>query len=506
MLDLNPDTLNLDDKPTWDLFCSGKTKGVFQLETPLGRSYSKKVQPRSIRELADLIAILRPGCLEAYMDDKNITNHYIDRKFKREPVTYLHPALEDLLKDTYGLLIYQEQAIAIVKALAGFDGGESEDLRKAMGKKLPEEMSKVEKKFLEGATKTGVLTSEEAIEVFSWIRKSQRYSFNLSHSVEYAITGYLSAYLKANHPLEFYCAWLRHADEKMTPFAEIKELVNDARIKGVDVLRPNIRKSENNFLIKDGKIYFGLTNIKGLGISAVTKVRLSMFDKLKCDKPDIWLDFLLKVAVPNYSACRTLISVGAMPYKMTRTKMLFELELAKKLTDRELAAEISGCDNLEDWLNKLHDSSIPNKRRKITIVDMIKTLRETPHSLEDDPEWISNIEHELLGVSMTCNKIESRDTFQANTTCLEFTKHPIADPVIAATVVECKEFVIKKGKNEGQKMGFLKVDDGTCELECTLFNTAYEYFKGILNPGGTVLVMGKIGRQGGLVVDNVVEI
>jgi len=131
-------SLNIDDfedQATWDLISSGKTKGVFQLESKLGSSWAKRVKPRNIEELADLISIIRPGTLEAEMEGKSMTKHYVDRKWKIDEVKYIHPALEPLLGNTYGIIVYQEQAMKIATALAGFTPEEADSLRKAMGKK-----------------------------------------------------------------------------------------------------------------------------------------------------------------------------------------------------------------------------------------------------------------------------------------------------------------------------------------------------------------------------------
>ena len=149
-IDLNTDieTLPLDCAHTWKLFADGDTKGVFQLESPLGRSMSKKLQPENMEQLSALIAIIRPGCSESILEGKSITQHYIDRKHGREEVTYYHPALKNSLHTTYGLLVYQEEAMQIVKDIAGFNLQEADSLRKAIGKKLPEEMAKVETMFL----------------------------------------------------------------------------------------------------------------------------------------------------------------------------------------------------------------------------------------------------------------------------------------------------------------------------------------------------------------------
>jgi DNA polymerase-3 subunit alpha len=178
----NPDinSINLDCSRTWNLISDGNTKGCFQLESRLGRSIAKKLKPENIEQLSALIAVLRPGSLEAIRDGKSVTNHYIDKKNGQETLDNFHPSLEPILNSTYGEMIYQEQAMEIAKVVAGFNLLEADMLRKAIGKKKPEEMAKVKSKFLEGSSSLGIITDNEAEQIFGWIEKSQRYSFNKS--------------------------------------------------------------------------------------------------------------------------------------------------------------------------------------------------------------------------------------------------------------------------------------------------------------------------------------
>lgn len=170
--------INLKCPKTWELFCSGKTKGVFQLEQQLGQNWSKKIQPSNMEDVAALGALLRPGTLQAISDGKNMTEHYVDRKLGQEPVEYMDPVLEPLMKDTYGIIVYQETAILLAKELAGFTMQEADSLRKAMGKKNSELMQELKIKFIEGCIKVDKITGEQAETIFGWIEKSQRYSFN----------------------------------------------------------------------------------------------------------------------------------------------------------------------------------------------------------------------------------------------------------------------------------------------------------------------------------------
>ena len=168
---------NLECEKTWELISEGNTKGCFQLESRLGKSMAKKLKPENIEQLSALISILRPGCLEAVRDGKSVSNHYIDRKNGQESVDYYHPTLENALKTTYGEMIYQEQAMQIAKEIAGFDLQEADNLRKAIGKKKPEEMAKLKKKFIKGATKLKLVTKEQAEEIFGLDRKKPEIQF-----------------------------------------------------------------------------------------------------------------------------------------------------------------------------------------------------------------------------------------------------------------------------------------------------------------------------------------
>ena len=159
------------------MICEGRTKGVFQLESSLGKHWAKEVKPRSISELAALISLIRPGCLKAYTDGKSMTQHYADRKKGMDPVDYPDDSLEPILKETYGVLVYQEQSMKIAQQLAGFDLKEADSLRKAIGKKKAGLMEEMKQVFMDGAEKQGIIKKEVAGEIFSWIEKSNRYAF-----------------------------------------------------------------------------------------------------------------------------------------------------------------------------------------------------------------------------------------------------------------------------------------------------------------------------------------
>lgn len=180
--------LPLNCKKTWNLISSGRTRGVFQLESNLGRSYSKKLEPDKMAHLSALISLLRPGCLNALLDGKSMTNHYVDRKHGREPVTYTHPLLEKYLSDTYGILVYQEQAIAIAKGIAGFTPEQANALRKAIGKKKADVLAKLREIFINGCISVSGFTKDVATELFNNIESSNRYAFNACISQDTLLT------------------------------------------------------------------------------------------------------------------------------------------------------------------------------------------------------------------------------------------------------------------------------------------------------------------------------
>lgn len=304
----------------WDMLGKGLTKGIFQLETPLGRQWTKKLKPTCIEHLGALGSILRPGCLRA-VDENNIsmTEHYCRRKNGEEEVPSYHPVYDEIVKKTYGALIYQEQALEIAKRIAGFTLQEADGLRKAIGKKLAEEMAKCEKMFIEGVARCKIVSIEQGAEIFEWIKKSQRYSFNKSHAISYGIDGYWSAYGKAHMPVEFFTASLRGAHEKQDPRKEMAELINEAKLMDIEVFTPDLRDLQRTFSTDGLVIKFGLQDIKGIGEAQVNKlietVRESEISFSKKLNDWSWYEFLVHISGKLTENMMTrLISVGALRF------------------------------------------------------------------------------------------------------------------------------------------------------------------------------------------------
>lgn len=490
--------INLECSETWDLISNGNTKGCFQLESRLGRSMSKKLKPDSIEQLAALISIMRPGCLEAVRDGKTVSSHFIDKKNGLESVDYFHPALENILSNTFGEMVYQEQAMQIAKDLAGFDLQEADMLRKAIGKKKADEMSKLKDKFIKGCNKLAIISNDQADQIFSWIEKSQRYSFNKSHAVSYAMNAYLSAYGKAHFTRTFFASYLKFAKDKIDAQQEIKELIQNASQMNIHVSTPDIRKLNRYFILKNKIIYFGLTDIKGVGQSVFNKL-LTLIDKEKIEKIS-WTDMLFNILLNiNSKAVKGMISSGAMDhYKITRNRMLFEYSIVCDLTKREVEIckkYIKENNKLKDILNSLLKDKITSRRKDI-VENNIKSIDSPPFDLQDSIEWISDQEYELLGYSISCSRIDMYDVSHTNCTCGEFIKSHKKDVVIAGEIESVNVVKTKSGKNKGAEMAFLSISDNTGVLDSVIvFPESYRTYQNVLFDNNIVIVKGSRSKE-----------
>ena len=503
------ENVNLECSRTWDLISSGNTKGVFQLESRLGHMMAKKLKPENIEQLSALIAILRPGALEAIRDGKSVTNHYIDKKNGLESVDYFHSALEPILNKTYGEMIYQEQAMQIAGAIAGFTLKESDYLRKAIGKKKPEEMAKIKNLFLEGCKKQNIVNEQDSEQIFGWIEKGQRYSFNASHSVSYAINAYLSAYAKAHFPRIFFASYLKFAKDKIDPQQEIKELVRNANEMDILVKTPDFRNLNRFFLLKNKDIYFGLTDIKGVGESVYKKI-LDICKDINIKELD-WLSTLFTILINiNSTASKALISCGAFDYfKKNRTEMLFEYETCSSLTQKEMEKLIAIKDlqkikDLKTLLTKGIAAQVATKKRMETLKNLLSSLENPPYSLTDKIEWLSDSENSLLGVSITCSKLDSYDIEMTNTDCKTLKNSAVNNNIIiAGEITNINVVKTKTGKNPGQEMAFVSIEDQTGFVDSIiLFPEQWTQFKSHLFIGNVLIFVGnKAKNKDGLIVE-----
>jgi len=509
------DINNFDDSKVWDLICNGETKGVFQLESSLGKHWSKEVRPRNIKELAALISLIRPGCLKAKDANGNsMTQVYADRKAGKpnSPVEYLHESLKPILRETYGVLVYQEQSMMIAQKLAGFDLKEADGLRKAIGKKKADLMEEVKKAFLIGTKRMSIVTQEVAEELFSWIEKSNRYAFNKSHAVSYAINAYWSAYCKTYRTIKFYEKYLGRSDKKPKPDIEKKQLIVDAKRFDIDVLPPRLRHLYTEFTrcTETNTIHFGLRHIKNVGAKECDKI----IDLIS--REDIsgycWMDCLVKIIYGlnlNKRSVISLISVGAFSgvnNSVSRQKMLYEFDSWKQLSPREQKGIADNhnseepslyAEELADSIDHLVGTIKINSRRLPIVEDIRGSLRNPFYDLEDRTLSIASDEEKYMSCSLTCSKIDGIDLNVATYMCKEIGNGAITGKAnLAAEIVSVRTYKTKRGKNPGQTMAFLCVEDGSGSLDSvTVFPECYEKHKNLLVESNTVLMIGEISKK-----------
>ena len=328
-------SIPLNDSKTFKLLASGETKGIFQLEGSGMRRYIEELKPTNFSDIAAMVALYRPGPMEQIPT-------FIKAKQGVIPVHYPHPALKEILEETYGVIVYQEQVIFIAQALAGYSPGQADIFRKAMGKKIPKVMKKEEKNFIAGANKKGIST-ELAREVFSLIEPFAGYAFNKAHSVSYALIAYRGAYLKANYPTEYMTAFLNTYWDNME---KVRSAVAECRRLGIQVLPPDINKSQVNFAIEDA-ICFGLAAIKNVGPSPIecilsARKQGGVFKSIE--------DFCHRVDLRNINkkVLESLIKAGAFDSLGSRGALLKSINKIVSLAQMEQRMKESGQVSLFD--------------------------------------------------------------------------------------------------------------------------------------------------------------
>lgn len=576
LLDYDSDDIPDDCPAVWELLAKGLTKGVFQLESNLGRQWTKKLKPESIEHMGALGALLRPGPLCAVdSEGVSLTQHFVRRKNGEEPVEVFHPALEPILAKTFAVLTFQEQSMKIAQVLAGFGLVAVDRLRKGIGKKDQKLLASIKQEFLDGCKATGVVDDDSALTVWGWIAATGRYQFNKSHADSYGIRGYKTAYIKAHFPLAFFGSWTHNAGTKSDKQEEVLELVNDARLFGIPVHPPDIRQLETYVNVTtegDEAVWFGLADIKGVGEIQVGKFIAALpaaeraVGKPLCEMS--WLEVLTEVldSVSSNVAIR-FIEVGALRHlPEPRSRMRAEYDKWESLTDREklwvkaalskvavptaklrlsvlaellettplfdgergepdpaLAAErdhLSLVVQLREQgtapaslLGALKALSMPRKvarKRKKDIIppgpyggcatdkresfvrSQANLLEFPPSPLVDTPHWLAWTEESLLGISLTCAKIDSCDISAVNCTCKEFMAGRTGYLVFGVEVQQVREVRTKKGKTPGSKMAFLTLGDGSCALsEVLCFPDVWKEFGHLLTENNTVIVQGE---------------
>ena len=316
------DRLPLDDKKTYKTLCQGNTTGVFQLESTGIREMTVRIRPNCFEDLVAILALYRPGPL-----DSGMAEDFINRKSGKEKIKYLHPLLETILKDTYGVIVYQEQVMQTAQILAGYSMGDADILRRAMGKKDPEEMAAQRERFVSGAVAKNI-DGKRATEIFDQMETFARYGFNKSHSAAYALVSYQTAYLKTHYPVEFMAALLT---SEMGDTDKVIKNLADCRDKDIEVLAPDVNESGANFTPVGDKIRFGLAGVKNVGEKAVEVILES---RTKDGPFESLFDFCRRVDMTavNRRVIESLIKCGAFDStQVSRARMSGALDDAMKV-------------------------------------------------------------------------------------------------------------------------------------------------------------------------------
>ncbi|WP_421237029.1 DNA polymerase III subunit alpha [Aeromonas jandaei] len=463
----------IDDKRSFDLLQRYETTAVFQLESRGMKDLIKRLQPDCFEDMIALVALFRPGPLQSGMVD-----NFIDRKHGNEAISYpdekwQHESLKPILEPTYGIILYQEQVMQIAQTLAGYTLGGADMLRRAMGKKKPEEMAKQRAGFEEGAIKNGV-DGELAMKIFDLVEKFAGYGFNKSHSAAYALVSYQTLWLKTHFPAEFMAAVMT-ADMDNTD--KIVTLVDECLRMGLTVIPPDVNTGRYRFSVnEDGHIVYGIGAVKGVGEGPIDAI----LDARDRDGPfrDLF-DFCNRVDIKklNKRVMEKLILSGAMdrlgPH---RAALMATLEEAMRAAEQHAKAQAVGQVDMFGVLTEEID-------------DVKKAFANVPHW--PDKVWLEG-ERETLGLYLTGHPINQYSgELRRYTSGRLCDLHPTSRDTVttaAGLVIAARSMVTKRGN----KMGIFTLDDRSGRLDVTLFSEALEKYEELMQKDRILVVSGQV--------------
>jgi DNA polymerase-3 subunit alpha len=469
-------TIPLDDKRSFELLKKAETTAVFQLESRGMKDLIRRLQPDSLEDMIALVALFRPGPLQSGMVDD-----FIDRKHGRQPLSYPHPdyqyeGLKPVLEPTYGVILYQDQVMQIAQVMAGYTLGNADMLRRAMGKKKPEEMAKQKAFFLEGCANNGI-DKTLAENIFDLVEKFAGYGFNKSHSAAYALVSYQTLWLKAHYPAEFMAAVLT-ADMQNTD--KVVTLVEECRNMKLDLLVPDVSRSAYTFTVNDdGQIVYGLGAIKGLGEGPID----SIVEASK-DGPfqDIF-DFCRRVDLKkvNKRAMEALIRAGAMDkLGAGRAQLMASIDKAVQQADQQSRNDAAG---MMDMFGEMLESSGEGEDPYADVAN----VREWP-----EKERLKG-EKDTLGIYLTGHPFDEYER-----EVRRFVRNAIADlkpnkspQRVAGLVVAQRTMKTRTGST----MCFITLDDRSARIEATLFSEAFFENRELLQSDQVIVVEGQVSHD-----------
>lgn len=479
--DIDLSNIPLDDPDAYALLGSGDTTGVFQLESAGMKRYLKELKPTVFEDVVAMVALYRPGPMQ-FIDD------FISRKHGLRKITYPHPSMENALKNTYGVLVYQEQVMQISKEVCGFTGGEADTLRKAIGKKKVDLMAKMKDKMIDGGQRVSGVDRATMERFWKQLEDFAAYCFNKSHAACYALIAYWTAYLKAHYPSAFMAA-LMTSDYDDTDRLAIE--IAECQHMGIAVLPPDVAESYHEFaIVPDGdnrkpQIRFGMDAIKNVGTGAVEEIlRARKIDNGFRDLEDFFSKVNVRIA--NRKALESLTKAGAFDRFADRSQLLHNLELVLAYANRLQKEASSGQ---TDLFGAVVDAAVMKPMLTLEKALTIYTPRE-------QLLW----ERELLGLYLSQHPLSMFASFLEEQTMPMSAFRPEHEGravVIGGAINDLREITTKNGA----KMAFIKLEDKFAELELILFPNAYQQTAGLWERDRVVLVRGKISakdREGNL--------
>ncbi len=466
--------IRLDDEKTFEVFKSGNTDGVFQFESPGMKDLLRNFKPESLRDLIALNALYRPGPLKSGM-----TNEFIKRKNHPERISYEFPELEPVLRETKGLIVYQEQVMKIATELAGFSLAEADILRKAMGKKETAMMKAQKQRFIQGAKKKGISTAK-ANKIFDQIKFFAGYGFNKSHSAAYAYLAYRTAYLKAHYPVYFLAALLTSEAERGAT-SQVVKYINECKEMGIKVLPPDINESDFNFTVSRCDIRFGLSAIKNVGEGAVRAIIAAREKRGKFTSPfDIFLE--VNPQVVNRKVIESLIKAGAFDSLSWKRSQQFHL-----------------VDKMIDYAHDIQKikSSKQNLLFGRSQMDPPVVSEEIKHMREWDESLFLSYEKDALGFYITSHPLAqfgnrlkrlASDSINQLDEERDF-NHEIR---VAGIISSLKPLKTKKD----ERMATFILEDLSGRIEVVVFPDSYKKYYEYLREDQMVWVKGKFLGEG----------
>ncbi len=474
-IEFDIDRIPLDDKPTYDMLIKGDTDGVFQLESSGMKKLVKDLKPDVFEDLGALVALFRPGPLQAGM-----VEDFVERKHGRKEITYPHPSLVPVLKDTYGTIVYQEQIMQVFQVLADYSLGQADMVRRMMGKKKLDEMAQQKGKFVEGAARHG-MSAKDATALFEQIEKFAEYCFNRSHSAAYAFVAYQTAYLKCHYPIEYLASLLTSVsgDQEKTQL-----YIEEAQKNGIKVMPPDINKSYAEFTPDGNDIRFGLASIKQVGegvVEAIIQEReengefKSIYDYCK----------RLDSKCCNKKTLEGLIKAGAFAnIEKSRKQLMDNIEYITATASKEAKAKESGQASLFDLLGDT--AEIEDAKFQLAGSDE-----------EYDARQLQIFEKEFLGFYVSSHPLSTiRDKLPFLMTHKITEIHEVENDkvvTICGLVTATKQIPTKK--DPAKFIRFVTIEDLTGKIDVIAFNGKIAEYGEFLQNEQRVIISGKVSRR-----------